>query len=192
MKNGWDELVSAAAQDGAALLEKCTGDWSRPAGDLSWSSLETVDHLSQAVVGYAALLVARPTDRYVALRLTMDPSAPADQIAESVRVGGTLLAQTLRVTDADARAFHPWGMGDGSAFAAAAVLELLVHSRDIAHGFGIAASLDDDLCTPVVERIFPGAPAGHRPSHTLLWCAGRTELPGLPRRTDWRWYGDVR
>ncbi|MFD7715806.1 hypothetical protein [Streptomyces sp. NPDC059814] len=192
MTHGWDDLVSAAAQDGAALLEKCAGDWSLPAGELTWSSLETVDHLAQAVVGYAALLVARPTDRYIALRLAMDPSAPADQIAESVRVGGTLLAQTLRVTDPEARAFHPWGTGDAAAFAAAAVLELLVHSRDIAQGFGIEASLDDELCAPVVERLFPAAPVGHRPSDTLLWCAGRTALPGLPRRTDWRWYGDVR
>ncbi|MER5581817.1 hypothetical protein ABT090_09200, partial [Streptomyces asoensis] len=27
---------------------------------------------------------------------------------------------------------------------------------------------------------------------TLLWATGRGELPGLPRRTSWRWYGAPR
>ncbi|MEV4918540.1 maleylpyruvate isomerase N-terminal domain-containing protein [Streptomyces tirandamycinicus] len=192
MNEPWDSLVSAAAEDSAALLEKCAGDWSRPAGELTWSCTQTVDHLSQAVYGYAALLIARPTDRYVALRVAMDASAPADEIAESVRIGGTLLAQTVRTTDPGAWAWHPWGPGDASAFAAAGVLELLVHSRDIAQGFGIEAALDGELCAPVVDRLFPEAPSGQRPADTLLWCAGRIALPGLPRRTDWRWDGTAR
>ncbi|MFF3246816.1 hypothetical protein ACFYWY_24475 [Streptomyces sp. NPDC002870] len=192
MTDTWNELVLAAAADGSALLEKCEGDWSRPAGELTWSCLETVSHLSQAVIGYAALLIAQPTDRYVALRLAMDENASAAEIAESVEIGGTLLATTLDRTGPEARAWHPWGFGDRAAFAAAAVLELQVHSRDIGRAFGIETPLDDDLCAPVVERIFPDAPRGHRPSDTLLWCAGRTALPGLPRQRDWRWHGDVR
>ncbi|WP_175410353.1 maleylpyruvate isomerase N-terminal domain-containing protein [Streptomyces sp. TRM64462] len=192
MSHSWHELVSEAAQESAATLEKCAGDWNRPAGELTWSSLETASHLSQAVVGYAALLIAQPDDRYVALRLSVDAQASAEEIAETVRIGGALLSQTLRTTAPQARAWHPWGTGDPAGFAAAGVLEMLVHSRDIAQGFGVPMALPDELCAPVVERLFPGTPTGHRPSDTLLWCTGRAELPGLPRRNDWRWYLDVR
>lgn len=193
MTDAWSDLVLTAADKSAALLEKCEGDWSRPAGELTWSSLETVSHLAQGVVGYSALLIAQPTDRYIALRLSMDAGASAAEIAESIRVSATMLADTLRRTGPEVRAWHPWGTGDREAFGAAGVLEMLVHSRDIGLGFGIESALpDDELCAPVVERLFPEAPKGHSPASTLLWCAGRIELPGLPRRTDWRWHGDVR
>ncbi|MET9804803.1 maleylpyruvate isomerase N-terminal domain-containing protein [Streptomyces sp. NPDC006368] len=192
MSISWHDLVSTAADDSAALLEKCAGDWNRPAGELTWSSLETVSHLSQAIYGYAALLVAQPTDRYIALRTSVDPNASAEEIAETIHAGATLLARTIRESGPDVRAWHPWGTGDPAGFGAMGVLELLVHSRDIAAGFGIEATLSDELSAPVVERLFPQAPSGHRPSDTLLWCTGRIALPGLPRQTEWRWYGDVR
>ncbi len=77
------------------------------------------------------------------------------------------------------------------------ITELLLHTYDITHApaQGPAWAPDDDLSTAVLTRLFPDAPdapAGHGPFDVLLWCTGRTALPGLPRRTAWQWDGRVR
>lgn len=51
---------------------------------------------------------------------------------------------------------------------------------------------DSGLCTAVLSRLFPGAPAGYGPFDVLLQRTGRAALPGLPRRTEWQWDGSVR
>ncbi|RLU94804.1 hypothetical protein CTZ27_19085 [Streptomyces griseocarneus] len=38
----------------------------------------------------------------------------------------------------------------------------------------------------------PGGPGDRDPWPTLLWATGRTELPGRPRLTTWRWNGTPR
>ncbi|MER5740830.1 MULTISPECIES: hypothetical protein [unclassified Streptomyces] len=185
--------MNEATDFSTSVLDKCTDqDWSRKAGELEWSCYDTISHLSQAVFGYSALLIARPVDRYIGVRFSVDPGTPPELAVEGIRVAGTLLESTLLRTAPDVRAYHSWGTGDGAAYGAMAVLELLVHSRDIAQTFGVEQPLPDHLCGPTVERLFPEAPSGFSPSETLLWCTGRTALPGLERQTQWRWYGDVR
>ncbi|MFG3497339.1 maleylpyruvate isomerase N-terminal domain-containing protein [Streptomyces sp. NPDC047928] len=193
MTLSWPELVKAAAADSTAVLEKgADQDWSRKAGDLDWSVRETLSHIALGVVGYAGLLIARPTDRYITLFSSIDGHAPAPAALEGIRIAGTLLATTVRDAPPEVRAWHPYGHSDGPGFAAMGVLELVVHGRDIARGLGIDWTPSDELCAPVVERLFPDAPTGHGPAETLLWCTGRVALPGLPRRTGWRWDGTVR
>lgn len=192
MTLSWHELVTAATDSATALLEKSEGDWSRPAGTLEWSCQQTVSHLSQAVTGYAGLLIAQPKDRYITLMTHIDAGAPADAKAEGIRIAGRMLAGVVRETSPEARAWHPWGTSDVAGFSAMAVTELLLHSRDIALTFGLDWEPSDELCAPVLERIFPGAPTGHGAAETLLWSTGRGDLPGLERPAGWRWYGDVR
>ncbi|MFC9293555.1 maleylpyruvate isomerase N-terminal domain-containing protein [Streptomyces sp. NPDC057011] len=193
MTTTWPDLITEATAFSTAVLDKCTDqDWSRPAGELEWSCYQTISHLTQAVFGYSALLIARPTDRYIGLRFSVDEGTPPELAVEGIRIGGALLNSTLRETGPDVRAYHPWGTGDAAGYGAMHVLEVLVHSRDIAQGFGLDQPLPDELCAPTVERLFPQAPAGFSPSETLLWCTGRAELPGLGRQKDWRWYADVR
>jgi len=40
------------------------------------------------------------------------------------------------------------------------------------------------LCAAVLDRLFPGAPAGD-PVEVLLWSTGRADLDGRPRVTSW-------
>ncbi|MCE7081229.1 maleylpyruvate isomerase N-terminal domain-containing protein [Streptomyces sp. ST2-7A] len=189
----WPDLVIEAAADTTAALEKGADlDWRVPAGDLEWSCRSTLSHIALGVVGYAGLLIARPTDRYITLFSSIDESAPVPPALEGLRIAGSILASAVREADPGVRAWHPYGHSDGPGFAAMGVLELTVHARDIAQGLGLEPGIPDELAEPVVERLFPDAPPGFRPAETLLWCTGRTEIPGLPRRRGWRWDGRVR
>jgi hypothetical protein len=67
-----------------------------------------------------------------------------------------------------------------------------VHTHDLAEGLGLAWHPPADLCARVLARLFPGAPRDEAPWPTLLWATGRAELPGRPRLTTWRWYGEPR
>ncbi|WP_251018455.1 maleylpyruvate isomerase N-terminal domain-containing protein [Streptomyces sp. ISL-11] len=189
----WPALVTEAAELGTAVLAAGgDGDWTRPAGDLDWSCHATLDHLALGLIGYAGLLTARPADRYIALFASLDPEAPLPARLEGIRIAAALLAATVRGADAGDRAWHPWGHSDGPGFAAMGVLETVVHTHDVTLGLGLAWSPPDELCAPVVARLFPGAPGGHAPAATLLWCAGRAALPGHERRGEWSWDGTVR
>ncbi|WP_329088705.1 MULTISPECIES: hypothetical protein [unclassified Streptosporangium] len=193
MTNPWPRLVGEATAECVSVLGKGVGhDWSRGAGDLEWDCRKTLDHIALGVVGYAGLLIAQPTDRYITLFASLDERAPIPACLEGIRIAGTILASAVRESGPEVRAWHPWGHSDGPGFAAMGVVELVVHSHDIARAFDLAWTPPDDLCAPAVERLFPGAPDGHGASDTLLWCTGRIPLPGLGRRTRWQWDGTVR
>jgi hypothetical protein len=70
------------------------------------------------------------------------------------------------------------------------VVETLVHTGDLANGLGLTWEPPAALCARVLRRLFPDAPADTDPWRTLLWATGRAELPGRPRLTSWRWYGE--
>ncbi|WP_189861258.1 DinB family protein [Streptomyces poonensis] len=190
----WTDLLRAATDDClAALLEAAEGaddrDWSRRAHGLDWTCRQTLDHLALGLTGYAGLLIARPTDRYITLFASLDPQAPVPDCLEGLRIAAALLTSTVRDTAAEVRAWHPWGHSDAAGFAAMGITELTLHTYDITRALGPAWSPPDALAAAVLTRLFPDAPVGHGPSDTLLWSTGRTALPGLPRRTEWRWDG---
>ncbi|SHE96119.1 maleylpyruvate isomerase N-terminal domain-containing protein [Streptoalloteichus hindustanus] len=193
MTTSWPELLLATATECTDVLARgADQDWSRDAGDLDWSCRTTLDHLALGIVGYAGLLVARPTDRYITLFASLDPQAPVPACLEGIRIAATLLASTVRETAPEVRAWHPWGHSDRAGFAAMGVTELVVHTHDITRTLGFDWTPPDELCAPAVARIFPDAPTGHGPAETLLWCTGRLALPGLERRQAWQWDGTVR
>ncbi|GAA3153040.1 hypothetical protein GCM10010466_50050 [Planomonospora alba] len=186
----WPDLLPAVADEcRAVLLEGAGRDWSRRAGDLDWTCRQTLDHLALGLVGYAGLLIARPRDRYITLFASLDSRAPVPACLEGVGIAASLLAATVRDTAADVRAWHPWGHSDAAGFAAMGITELSVHTHDIARGLGLSWTPPGGASAAVLARLFPDAPSGHDPSATLLWCTGRIPLPGLPRRTAWRWHG---
>jgi mycothiol maleylpyruvate isomerase-like protein len=191
----WPELVGeAAAGCTEALVKGADADWGQPAGDDERSCRELLDHLALGVLGYAGLLIARPTDRYITLFGSLDPAAPIATCLEGIRIAGALLATTVRDAPADVRAWHPWGHADAAGFAAMGVVELLVHTYDIARTLGIGWTPPDHLTAPALARLFPNAPTGHAPADTLVWCTGRGELPGRERvpAGEWAWDGRVR
>ncbi|NYI07531.1 maleylpyruvate isomerase family mycothiol-dependent enzyme [Allostreptomyces psammosilenae] len=193
MTTPWPDLVTRAADECTAVLDKgADQDWSRPATGLDWSCRTTLDHLALGLVGYAGLLIAQPTDRFTALSASLAEGTPIPTCLEGVRISAALLASTVREAAPEARAWHPWGTSDGPGFAAMALVEMLVHTYDIARTLGLDWTPPDELSAPAVRRLFPDAPSGHGASETLLWCAGRIALPGLARLERCQWDGRVR
>jgi hypothetical protein len=189
----WTDLLTAAADRClAALAEGADGDWSRPAHGLDGSGRKTLDHLALGLTGYAGLLVARPRDRYITLFASLDPQAPVRACLEGIGIAASFLTTAVRDTPREVRAWHPWGHADTTGFAAMGITELVLHTHDVTRALGVPWSVPDDLAAAALGRLFPDAPAGHAPSETLLWCTGRTALPGLDRRTAWQWDGTVR
>ncbi|MGW4894595.1 maleylpyruvate isomerase N-terminal domain-containing protein [Kitasatospora sp. NPDC004240] len=189
----WPALVTeAAAVTTAVLAGAADADWSRRPAGSDWTARATLDHLALGVLGYAGLLTARPTDRYITLFGSLDPAAPVPHCLEGLRIAASLLSTVVRDAEPEARAWHPWGHSDGPGFAAMGAVELLVHGHDLATAFGLDWTPPDELAGPAVARLFPGAPSTDTAG--LLWCTGRTALPGRPRRAanEWSWDGRVR
>lgn len=105
---------------------------------------------------------------------------------------GALLTAIVRTTPPTVRAHHIFGQADPEGFAAMGIVETLVHTHDVAEGLGAAWTPPADLCDRVLARLFPDAPTDTDRWPTLLWATGRTELPGHPRLTKWRWHGTPR
>ncbi|MBW1596946.1 hypothetical protein HPT28_07800 [Streptomyces sp. JJ38] len=186
-------MLSETAEACLAVLERGTdADWSRPAGGLEWSCRETLDHLALGLVGYAGLLIARPTDRFITLLASLDPQAPVSGCLEGIGIASKLLTTTVRGTGPEVRAWHPWGNSDPAGFAAMGIVELSMHTHDITQGLGLDWTPPEAASAAAVARLFPEAPEGHTAADTLLWSTGRTNLTGLPRRTSWQWYGAPR
>ncbi|MFJ2861980.1 hypothetical protein [Kitasatospora sp. NPDC087314] len=83
--------------------------------------------------------------------------------------------------------------GDAVRTALEAVAETLLHTHDIARGLGLPWQPPVGLCVLVLDRLFPHAPdePGAAPADVLLWCTGRGELNGRPRKSSWNWRAAV-
>ncbi|MEV8635805.1 maleylpyruvate isomerase N-terminal domain-containing protein [Streptosporangium sp. NPDC051023] len=201
-----DDVEQAVRLAATTLREALAADWDAKAGSLRWSCWETVEHLADDLFSYAAQLGPRtpPLDDHVPFVWTRQkPEGPANVIFAERRLGpagllqvleasGALLVAMVRTASPETRAFHIFGVADPEGFAAMGLVETLVHTHDVAEGLGVTWEPPADLCARVLTRLFPDAPADTDRWHTLLWATGRSELPGRPRLTSWRWYGAPR
>jgi hypothetical protein len=65
----------------------------------------------------------------------------------------------------------------------------LVHTDDIAGGFGVPFIAPESLCHRVVSRLFPWAPGEVDAWLALQWANGRVFLPGYGRLgANWTWH----
>ncbi len=181
-------------------------DWQVPAGDLEWNCWETVEHVGDDLFGYACQLGPRPAplDHWVPFgtrerraggpdeTIYADPEAGNLGLIEVLAATGALLVAMVRTSSPDVRAHHGYGRSDPAGFAAMGVVEVLVHTYDIAESLDIDWSPPEDLCGRVLARLFPDAPAEGGRWATLLWATGRHEIPGHARLTKWRWDSTLR
>ncbi|MFF2349853.1 maleylpyruvate isomerase N-terminal domain-containing protein [Kitasatospora sp. NPDC058115] len=163
--------------------------WDAPAGPLEWSCRETAAHIAHDLLAYAGQLAARPGDRYLPMDLTVRPEAGPAEVLTVVTACAHLLATALDAAPPELRAYH-FGPCDPAGFAAMGVTETLLHTHDITLGLGLEWRPAERLTAAALARLFPDAPAGD-PVDVLLWCTGRGELDGRPRRTSWRWRAAV-
>jgi hypothetical protein len=191
----WDaESVSpehvrrAAAFCRESLAPALDADWSIPAGPLTWTCRETLDHVSDALGYYCSQLATRAAVRRRGFR-NGDPSASVPQLFDAVESGAAMLGAIATVSPPSARAFHRMGNSDGEGFLAMACEEILVHAWDIGQGFGLTVTVPDDLSAAVLHRIFPWAPNDCTPWEAQLWCSDRIELSGRGKIKRWGWHG---
>ncbi|RII15067.1 hypothetical protein DSC45_19420 [Streptomyces sp. YIM 130001] len=201
-----DDVDLAVQLAVAALRTAPAGAWGAKAGSLEWDCWETVEHLADDLFAYAVQLGPRtpPLDREVPfVWQSLRPGGPANSVHADREAGpdgllqvleacGALLVAMVRTASPELRAHHSSGASDPEGFAAMGIVETLVHTYDLAEGLGLDWDPPADLCARTLARLFPDAPDTTGPWTTLLWSTGRTELPGRPRRTTWRWYGEPR
>jgi len=186
------DLVSeATAEMWRALGDSLNSDWNVLAADLEWSCRGTAAHVADDLFSYASQVLAQPLDNYLPIEATVDVEATPEDLLRSVAMCGELLRLAAASAPRDVRAWHPCGTSDPEGFAAMGIVEVLVHTHDIAGGLGVEWEPPRELCAPVLLRLFPNAPQGV-PSEVLLWATGRAELGDRPRLADWRWDSSVR
>ncbi|MDX3753651.1 hypothetical protein [Streptomyces sp. AK08-02] len=201
-----DDVEHAVRLALTSLRGANAADWSAKAGSLEWDCWETVEHLADDLFSYAVQLAPAkpPSDTHVPFAWSRKrPGGPANAVFADREAGpagllqvldasGALLTAIVRTTPPTVRAHHIFGQADPEGFAAMGIVETLVHTHDVAEGLGVTWTPPADLCDRVLTRLFPGAPTDTDRWPTLLWATGRTELPGHPRLTKWRWHGTPR
>ena len=199
-----DDVLAAVAASVAALRPGAGGDWSAPAGDLTWTCWETVEHLADDLFCYAAQLGADGYPGYLPFEaaprypggepntIRSDPAAGPDGLFTVLTATAALLAAMVRVTPPTARAHHTYGPADPEASAAMGVLETLVHTYDVALGLGVSWAPDPAACARVLARLMPEVERTDDAWADLRWACGRIALPGRPRREQWGWDNTTR
>ncbi|MEQ3553050.1 maleylpyruvate isomerase N-terminal domain-containing protein [Pseudonocardia nematodicida] len=166
-------------------------DWSVPAGPLEWSCRDTGVHVADDLFGYAAQVAVGPPDSYPPFEIVVGDAATVDGLLLVIRTGGAMLATSVAAASPDARGWHPFGVSDPAGFAAMGVVEVLVHTHDIARGLGTSWTPPADACAAALARLWPDTDPGPDPAATLLHVTGRAALDGTPAPARWRWYGEV-
>jgi hypothetical protein len=189
----------------AALRDAAGRDWSVPAGSLSWSCQETVEHMADDLFAYAGQLgpddprqdthvpfgYRQMRDGGPLLTIYADPTATTYGLIQVLEACGTMLAAVVQTAPPAKRSFHPYGVSDPEGFAAMGVVEILVHMHDVSDALGVDWAPPEDLCARALARLFPSVQEKGLAWPTLLWATGRGDLPGRPRVTDWQWDGTV-
>jgi hypothetical protein len=175
--------------------------WDGQAGDVTWTCWETAEHIADDLFAYAVEIARTPQEEpgYAPFTLTArreggpgvsvfaDPASGPAGLLQVLDACGALLAAAVRAAPPGARGYHVRGRSDAEGFAAMGVVEVLVHTADIAAGLDVPWAPPADLCARVLARLFPEVEVTGDPWRTLLWATGRAELPGRPLRTEWRW-----
>ncbi|MFF5927792.1 hypothetical protein [Streptomyces hydrogenans] len=207
--DAWADALDRAVRLALATLRSAPSEaeaWEATAGSLEWTCWETTEHLADDLFFYG-MQIATPrlpdgTDVPFEMR-SRRPGGPVNTVHAHREPGpsglltvleacGAMQVSLTRTTPPSARAHHCFGASDPAGFAAMGIVETLVHTHDIAAGLGIGFTAPDDLCAPVLDRLFPHVPRDEAPWPTLLWATGRGELPDRERLEKWRWYGEVR
>lgn len=175
----------------AALRPAAGADWSAAASGLDWSCSDTAAHIVDDMYGYATQIAGNRTGRsYIAFELTPQGAPEPVEMIEAIEASGALLAAAVATAAPEYRAGHVFGESGPIGFAAMGVTELAVHTRDIAVALDTAFTPPEDAVAHTLGRLFPNAPEDTAPWDALLWCTGRTVLPGRPRLAEWRWFGE--
>ena len=178
------DLRAAAATVGELLAQ--VPDPAAPVPRVGGDVRAVVQHIADCLLWYAHDLVAGATESP-----GPEPQWPADltldQLTRELGLAAEVLARVVAQAGPEERGWHPWGVADPAGFAAIGTAELVLHGDDVATALDLAWRPPDELAAGVRDRLFPDAPADGDPWAALRWAAGRADLPGRDRVTEWRY-----
>jgi hypothetical protein len=153
-------------------------DWSRNAGTLTWSCMETADHAVDCVFAPAFFLASRKLDGYpdTGSDLTLGSRATPARLVQSLEVATRILAGVVNDAGPDVRAvIFRWPevlTGAPQDFLARAATELILHAHDVCAGLEVPFVPPAELCFRLREHTRPW------PMWTIAWDGlARTEDP---------------
>ncbi|UBU15505.1 DinB family protein [Nonomuraea gerenzanensis] len=178
--------------------------WHAPAAELDWTRWETAEHVANVLFTYAVRfgLAQPPVSGLMPFRpradrddgpqtiISTDPESGPEGLLTILEACGGLLASVQHTADPATVAYHVYGPSNPEGFAAMGIVETLVHTHDVLQGLDVRWSPPRGACERVLRRIFPHVTVDGDAWEVLLWATGRAELPGRPRLTEWRWYGE--
>ena len=187
------ELVSEELSH--TLLPTINLDWQITTPDLDWTQSQTAIHTMRACLEYSYQVVGKRMDSYQPVLFEKKEKATPAEYLPMISTASKILQKAIKDSDLSDRAWHSYGVSDPIGFAAMGVVELSVHTYDLARGFGINFVPNDVAAKFATERLFSGTteyPTFETHGELLLWLAGRIALSGKPRRQGWKWNGAPR
>ena len=203
-------MVSAADRPDAAdlrraldvSLERLTAlpdrAWDCPAAGLAWTCRETAAHVLGVLGGYALQLSGtgerfhpypplaehHPHPNRPGVWFWPEEAGGTRAIVQCIDDVGGLLVAVVATVPPDKTGQHPSGASDRTGFAAMGMGEVLLHAHDILTAHDASLHVVDDVVSPVLSRILPGAARSTDAWGDLLRATGRTEET---RGRPWRW-----
>ena len=191
-------VVSAADELAKVLASTTSMDWESQTPDLAWTQTQTAIHTMRACLEYSYQVVGKKLDTYQPVLFERKESAtPADYLL-MIPTAARVLSRVVATAEPEDRAWHAYGESDPIGFAAMGVVEVSVHTYDLAKGFGMKFTPLDAPSEFAITRLFADTVETNSEftqeswGKQLLWYAGRIELAGLARREGWKWNGRVR
>jgi hypothetical protein len=197
------DVTTAVALLRSTLRDVPDDAWDVPAGTLTWTCWETIEHTADDLFAYALQIAPSdpPADTHVpagyrylreggpALTVFVERDSGTLGLLRVLEGCGAMLSGVVAGAPADRLSHHSYGISDPEGFAAMGVVETLAHGFDVAGTLGVTWQPPADLCQRAIDRLFPDLPEHPDPWERLLWATGRGTLPGHPVRESWRWDG---
>jgi hypothetical protein len=190
--------VIEAADELVKVLNSTTEmDWKKQTPTLNWNQEQTAIHTMRACLEYSYQVVGGRMDTYQPVLFDKKEVATPVEILKMISTAARVLERVVKTSSNSDRAWHAYGVSDPVGFAAMGVVEISVHTYDLAKGFGIDFVPLKSVANFAVSRLFTDTVEFPKVSEEdagelLLWCAGRIELAGLAQREGWKWNGQVR
>jgi hypothetical protein len=191
-------VVSAADELARVLTPTTSMNWEKLTPDLAWTQAQTAIHTMRACLEYSYQVVGKKMDTYQPVLFDRKEAAqPADYLM-MIPTAARVLSRVVATASPDDRAWHAYGESDPFGFAAMGVVEVSVHTYDLAKGFGMDFTPLEEASEYAITRLFADTVEtnaqflGESWGKRLLWYAGRIELAELARRDGWKWNGRVR
>jgi Mycothiol maleylpyruvate isomerase N-terminal domain len=191
--------VVSAADELAQVLNSTTSlDWEQPTPDLAWTQTQTAIHTMRACLEYSYQVVGKKLDTYQPVLFERKEAATPSDYLLMIPTAARVLSKVVATASPEDRAWHAYGESDPIGFAAMGVVEVSVHTYDLAKGFGLDFTPLEAPSEFAINRLFfdtvETSEAFNDESwgKKLLWYAGRIELAGMARREGWKWNGRVR